>query len=175
MPAPLPPRYCQLCGGALLAATPHADKKAPFFCSSCGQPVYQDPKLAVAVVVRRGEGIVMLRRSQNDRAHGKWILPGGHVDRGEEVLSAARREVREEIGLEVSITGLVGVYSYAGNPWVLLVYEAQANGGVLRAGQEALEVAVFQPPELPWEELGYRSTAAALRDLLGLPDRAGPL
>ncbi|MEW5913136.1 MAG: NUDIX domain-containing protein [Thermodesulfobacteriota bacterium] len=142
------------------------DKQAPFYCSGCGQPVYEDPKVAVAVVVRRNGGIVLLRRSQRDRAYGKWILPGGHVDRGEEITAAAAREVREEIGLEVTITGLLGVYSYVDNPWLLVVYQAQDLGGEIRAGQEALEVAVFRPGELPWQELGYRSTAEALRDLL---------
>jgi len=155
-----------MCGGVLLPAAPHMDKRAPFYCSGCGQPVYQDPKVAVAVAVRQGQGIVLLRRSQRDQAHGKWILPGGHVDRGEEATAAALREVREETGLEAAITGLVGVYSYVDNPWLLVVYQAQAQGGALRAGEEALEVAVFPPGELPWDEMGYQSTSEALRDLL---------
>lgn len=166
MPTIPPPRFCQLCGGALLPATPHADKKAPFYCSSCTKPVYLDPKVAVAVVVRTQGGIVMLRRAQKDIAYGKWILPGGHVDRGEEVPVAAVREVREEIGLKVELTRLVGVYSYPDNPWVLVVYEAEGNGGSPMAGEEALEVAVFKPQDIPWEEFGYQSTADAMHDLL---------
>jgi ADP-ribose pyrophosphatase YjhB (NUDIX family) len=165
---PLPPRYCQACGGSLLPAAPHLDKQAPFYCSRCGQPVYQDPKVAVAVAVRREGGIVLLRRSQHDQAHGKWILPGGHVDRGEEITAAAAREVFEEIGLQVAITGLVGVYSYTNYPWLLVVYQGRDLGGNLRAGSEALEVAVFATDQLPWSELGYRSTTEALRDLLSL-------
>ncbi len=149
-----------------MPATPHADKKAPYFCAACAQPVYLDPKVAVAVVVRTGGGIVMLRRAQKDQAHGKWILPGGHVDRGEEVTTAAVREVREEIGLEVELTKLVGVYSYPDNPWVLVVYEALANGGAPMAGDEALEVAEFAVEDIPWEDFGYQSTADAMHDLL---------
>ncbi|MCF8031681.1 MAG: NUDIX domain-containing protein [Desulfarculaceae bacterium] len=139
---------------------------APFYCSGCGSPVYEDPKVAVAVIVENGDGLLLLRRAQHDQAHGKWILPGGHVDRGEVVARAGVREVAEETGLEVEISRLVGVYSYQDNPWVLVVYAARPVGGELSAGPEALEIRHFTPEELPWDELGYLSTAHALKDHL---------
>jgi ADP-ribose pyrophosphatase YjhB (NUDIX family) len=62
-----------------------------------------------AVVRRRGEPdrILLMRRSDN--AH--WGLPGGYVEPGESVESAAQREVREETGFEIEVGRLVGVYS----------------------------------------------------------------
>jgi ADP-ribose pyrophosphatase YjhB (NUDIX family) len=62
-----------------------------------------------AVVRRRGEPdrILLMRRSDN--AH--WGLPGGYVEPGESVETAAQREVREETGYEIEIGRLVGVYS----------------------------------------------------------------
>jgi ADP-ribose pyrophosphatase YjhB (NUDIX family) len=62
-----------------------------------------------AVVRRRGEPdrILLMRRSDN--AH--WGLPGGYVEPGESVESAAQREVREETGYEIEVGRLVGVYS----------------------------------------------------------------
>jgi ADP-ribose pyrophosphatase YjhB (NUDIX family) len=77
------------------------------------------------------------------------------------------REVGEELGLTVSLTGLVGVYSYPGNPVVLVVYAALAQGGAPIPGREALEVRAFAPATIPWDRLGYVSTGHALRDLLG--------
>ncbi|MCB2190383.1 MAG: NUDIX domain-containing protein [Deltaproteobacteria bacterium] len=139
---------------------------APYACTACGLPVYEDPKVAAAVVVETSEGVLLLRRAQRDQAHGKWILPGGHVDRGEVVPEAAMREVAEETGLRVELTSLLGVYSYNGYPWVLVVYTATANGGRLQSSPEALEMQAFAPQELPWDELGYESTAHALRDYL---------
>jgi ADP-ribose pyrophosphatase YjhB (NUDIX family) len=140
---------------------------------------YMDPKVAAAAVVRDPAGLVyLLRRAQRDQAHGLWILPGGHVDRGEEVHAAAVREVGEEIGLSVRLQGLLGVYSYPGNPVVLVVYAALSDGREPNPGREALEVRGFAPEELPWDSLGYPSTGHALRDILGLaavPARpAGP-
>ncbi|MCB2226391.1 MAG: NUDIX domain-containing protein [Desulfarculaceae bacterium] len=160
------PRFCALCGGKLAVAGGLNPGGAPFYCTGCDAPVYEDPKVAVAVIVENGEGILLLRRAQRDQAHGKWILPGGHVDRGEVVTAAGVREVAEETGLEVELTRLVGVYSYEGNPWVLVVYAARPVGGEVVAGREALEIKVFAPGELPWDELGYVSTAHAIKDHL---------
>jgi ADP-ribose pyrophosphatase YjhB (NUDIX family) len=168
MAQPVTPRFCASCGGALLAAKGLNPGGAPYLCSQCGLPVYEDPKVAAAVVVRTNQGVLLLRRAQRDRAYGKWILPGGHVDRGEVVLEAARREVLEETGLMVEITGLLGVYSYKDYPWVLVVYTAEADGGRLCASPEALEIKAFAPEEMPWDELGYESTAQAMRDYLAL-------
>lgn len=141
----------------------------PLVCSCCGLGVYEDPKLAVAAVVRTPTGqVVLLRRAQRDQAHGLWILPGGHVDRGEELTAAARREVAEETGLGVELEGLVGVYSYPGNPVVLVVFAAASNGQAPQLGREALQIQAFAPADIPWGELGYVSTGQALRDALGL-------
>jgi ADP-ribose pyrophosphatase YjhB (NUDIX family) len=140
-------------------------------CTACGLGVYLDPKVAVAAAVRREGRVVLLRRAQRDAAHGLWILPGGHVDRGEETAAAAVRETAEETGLAVELEGLLGVYSYPANPVVLIAYLARPVGGRLRPGREALEVRSFAPGEIPWDGLGFASTRDVLRDLWG---SAGP-
>lgn len=138
-------------------------------CGSCGQKIYLDPKVAAAAVVRWDDGRVMLlRRAQRDQAHGLWILPGGHVDRGEVAEEAALREVAEETGLQVELERLLGVYTYPDNPVVLIVYLARPTGGELAPGQEALEMALFDQADIPWDELGYLSTGQAIKDMLSL-------
>ena len=62
-----------------------------------------------AVVRRRDEPDQILLMKRSDNAH--WGLPGGYVEPGESVQSAARREVREETGYEIEVGRLVGVYS----------------------------------------------------------------
>ncbi|MGD8563639.1 MAG: NUDIX domain-containing protein [Desulfarculaceae bacterium] len=160
------PKYCQVCGSPLSQNVKDAQGGPPFICADCGMPVYLDPKVAVAVVVESDSGVVLIKRAQKDLAHGRWILPGGHVDRGEVVPEAAVREVSEETGLRIKLKRLLGVYSYPGNPVVLIVYLAQSNGGSLRPGKEALEIATFEPQKIPWDSLGYQSTGQALQDYL---------
>ena len=174
MAIPVIPRFCQACGGLLIRPLPSAQGGPPLVCEKCGLKVYLDPKVAVAAVVRQQGKVFLLRRSQHDAAFGRWILPGGHVDRGEEVAAACLREVYEETGLRVELERLLGVYSYPGNPVVLVVYLARPLSGDLTPGREALELKSFAPPDIPWHELGYTSTGQALRDALGLDPPEGP-
>jgi ADP-ribose pyrophosphatase YjhB (NUDIX family) len=64
--------------------------------------------VAVTAAVRNAQGeLLLIERTDN----GLWALPGGAQDIGESVVQAARREVYEETGVDVEITGLSGIYS----------------------------------------------------------------
>lgn len=74
---------------------------------------YQSPSLAVDVVIlHNNKPRHVLLISRKNEPYG-WALPGGFVDYGETVENAAVREVKEEVGLDVSLLGMVGVYSEA--------------------------------------------------------------
>src|SRR3954471_14585046 len=62
---------------------------------------------ASAIVVDEAGRILLHRRRDNEM----WALPGGVMELGESIAECAVREVREETGLEVEITGIVGIYS----------------------------------------------------------------
>jgi ADP-ribose pyrophosphatase YjhB (NUDIX family) len=94
------------------------------------------------------------------------VFPGGFVDRGEPAATAALRETLEETGLRVSLTGILDAYSYPPHEVVVIVYAADVVGGELQRGDEAEEVRRFRPEEIPWDELAFESTRAALRDYL---------
>jgi len=112
-------------------------------------------------------GIVLLKRGV-EPAMGKWVFPGGYVDRGESVQEAAIRETREESQMDVTLGPLLNVYSYPRSPNVIVVYAAQAVGGELAAGDESVEAKVFAPTEIPWEDLAFDSTRDALKDYIKL-------
>lgn len=140
------PRFCPSCGGGLRPTDVEGHQRP--VCTACGFVYYLDPKVAVAVIVPRGDGIVLGRRAI-DPGMGAWSFPSGYVDRGEVVEEAAVREVAEETGLSVAIEGLVGLYSTAGEPVILAVFAARVLGGQLVAGSEMSEVAIFPPDRLP--------------------------
>ena len=158
-------RFCPRCGGTLERRLLKANEPERLVCGRCGFVFYLDPKVAVGAVCRTEGGIVLLRRGI-EPGYGRWVFPGGYVDRGETLEAAAVREAREEIDAVIRLTGLVNAYSYPGRPVVVIVYGAVVVGGSLRGGQEALEVKTFAPESIPWDDLAFRSTAEGLRDFL---------
>jgi ADP-ribose pyrophosphatase YjhB (NUDIX family) len=135
---------------------------------------YLDPKLAVGTIITDDRNRVVLVRRAIEPGYGKWVFPGGYVDRGEEVRAAAVREAREETGLDVRLERLINIYSYAGRVPVIVVYSATMMGGCLGCDEEGLEARFFEPETIPWEELAFRSTREALQEFLGLT-RPSPL
>lgn len=111
------------------------------------------PNLAVDVVIelldRPGRPIVLIQRERAPTGHA---LPGGFVDIGETVEEAARREAREETGLEVRLTRLLGVYSDPSRDprghTVSIVFVGTATG-IPRAGDDAGAVLVTDPARAP--------------------------
>jgi 8-oxo-dGTP pyrophosphatase MutT (NUDIX family) len=116
-------------------------------------------KPAAAVALFDGDGrILVLRRKDND----KWTMPGGTMDFGESLGQCAVREVREETGFDIEISGLIGTYT---DPNVLiaysdgevrqeftLVYAGKIKGGELRIdheSKEAIWVSVADALNLP--------------------------
>ena len=159
-------RFCALCGDRLEPRVVKAGEAERPVCRGCGHIVYLDPKIAVGTVIRNGDGEIALVRRSIEPGYGKWVYPGGYVDRGEVLLAAAAREALEEANLRIRLDGLINLYSYAGRTPIIVVYAATAVGGELRADDESLEAAWFQVDTIPWGELAFRSTREALRDYL---------
>ena len=123
-------------------------------CPHCGQPVvyYRNPVPTVDALIHiPGRGVVFVKRLNEPFG---WALPGGFVDYGESAEKAAIREAKEETGLTVELTGLLGVYSDpARDPrqhTMSVVYIAQAlDPDELAAGDDAKEVEVFPIGQWP--------------------------
>lgn len=97
-------------------------------------------RVAAYALIERDGGTILVRVNEPDiPAHGKWTLPGGGIDPGEDPRDAAKREVFEETGLEVVIQDLVEVDSevleYQGEllQTIRIVYRAAVLGGDIRA------------------------------------------
>jgi ADP-ribose pyrophosphatase YjhB (NUDIX family) len=99
---------------------------------------------------------------------GRWYIPSGFVEYGDDVEETARREVREETGLLVELGPLSGVYSYFDDPrqnGIIVLYRALIVGGALEAGDDAAEVAFFTARALPPpDQIGFATHRRASRE-----------
>ena len=123
-------RFCPRCGGALERRLLKADRaraarlhalRLRLLPRSEDRRRHDHPRPA--------SGRLVLVRRAIEPGYGKWVFPGGYVDRGEPLTAAAIREAREECGLDVRLDGLVNIYSYPGRAPVIVVYAATAIGG----------------------------------------------
>lgn len=160
-------RFCPRCGGGLDRRVVKASEPKRLVCQACSFIFYQDPKVVAGTVFTLDGGIVLLKRGV-EPALGKWVFPGGYVDRGESVQDAAVRETKEESQLDVKLGPLLNVYSYPRSPNVIVVYTADVIGGRLTAADESLEAGIFSPKELPWHDLAFDSTRDALNDYVNI-------
>ena len=158
-------RFCPKCGGGLDKKIVKTTEPKRLVCQACSFIFYQDPKVVAGTLFTLNGGIVLLQRGV-EPAIGKWVFPGGYVDRGESVRDAAVRETKEESQLDVKLGPLLNVYSYPRSPNVIVVYSAQVVGGTLTAADESTDARVFPAKEIPWHDLAFDSTKDALNDYI---------
>ena len=120
-----------------------------------GAPKPTSRKPSASVIVRNDAGDLLLLRRPDS---GRWTIPTGGLKRNETLTQCASRECREETGLDIEITSLVGVFSdprhviaYADGEVrqpVNTCFAAQVIGGTPRPTDEALEIAWVPPDKL---------------------------
>jgi ADP-ribose pyrophosphatase YjhB (NUDIX family) len=159
-------RFCALCGSEMRMRTVLPDHKRFKVCSRCGFVYFPGPKLVAGCLVIDAGRVLLLRRGLEPQI-GKWTFPGGYVDLGESPAEAALRETREEVGMQVVLGRVLGVYADPDHP-ISAVVVYMAKPGVEEAGvtDEATEVRYFAPQDIPWHEIAFPTTRAALHDWL---------
>jgi ADP-ribose pyrophosphatase YjhB (NUDIX family) len=157
------------CGKSLEQRMPDGDNKLRHVCPACGYIHYRQPKIAAGVVVPYDGGVILIRRGVEPRK-GFWSFPCGFMEIDETAEQAAIRETREESGVEVELEGHIGTYSYT-QSWhdvsvVVVVYLGRVLKGTPVPGDDATEIKVVGPKEIPWNDLAFTSSHAALTDWL---------
>lgn len=157
--------HCGFCGGPL---GPLEGGRQD--CASCGEPLYHDAKPCSAVLVLDADGRVLLARRAVEPARGRWDLPGGFCGPDETPEECARRELHEETGCTIELTGFLGhvvdVYGADGDNTLNALYTARITSGVPAPADDVAELRWFDPDRLPAAgELAFANTAEALARL----------
>ena len=103
-------------------------------------------RTAVVAVVKNSDGAILLTKRAIPPYLGKWVMPGGKIDLGEPITSALKREVMEEVGLDVHVEGLIDIFEIVPSDehrehYVILYYLVSPKGGeVIHNEEEISEV-----------------------------------
>ena len=122
------------------------------------------PRVGSALLVRDEANRILLGKRNKDPMRGSWVIPGGKIHAFESIADAACRELKEETGLDVHVTGQFGVYEIINPPSEhrLVIYSwARVLGGFAKASDDLSEIRFF-----PLSELGGVPTTPLVRRVL---------
>ena len=141
-------KFCPQCGNELEIAEVDGKPRQRCLSESCNYVFWDNPTPVVgAIVVLDGNVVLVRNRLWPEKIFG---LVTGFLERGETPEECVLREVREELGLEGSIAGFVGYYSFFQMNQLILVFHVKAEGEIVM-GEELAEIKSVHPEKLrPW-------------------------
>ena len=155
-----PPKHCSDCG-AVLTEVAEAPGQRRCSSESCGRITYLSPIPVVAAIVELEGDVVLVR------GHGwpeSWFgLVTGFLEPKESPEEAARREVKEELGLDAGESALIGAYAFAQMNQVIIAYHLKARGEIRL---DAAELDAYKRVPLDKLRAWNFGTGAAVKDFL---------
>gem|GEM_PF-105146 len=154
-------RYCPKCGAAALRFI----GLKLVSCTSCGFELYLNAAAAVAALIADEQGRLLIVVRAEEPQKGMWDLPGGFADPGESAEETLRREVHEELGLELAsmryLCSYPNTYDYKGMRYVTMdlgfVCEVKDLAATRVANDEVKQVLFVRPEEIDTARFGFGS------------------
>lgn len=153
--------FCPKCGNKIDVGS------EPPHCSTCNVTYYRNAKPTAGVLPVK-DGKVLLAKRGRDPFKGAWDIIGGFMDADELPEDAAIREAKEETGLDVKITSLLGIYidryGENGDYTLNLHYIAEVIGGEMKPMDDVADLEWVPINDVPLDS-GFQNTKDGLRDL----------
>ena len=157
--------FCPKCGAQTFIVNNEKSKR----CTNCGFVYYFNPSSAVACFIRNTKGELLLVRRAKEPAKGTLDLPGGFVDMYETAEDAARREVKEETGLEIKdcryLFSIPNIYPYCGFDvhTVDMFFECVTDSFIgAKAEDDAAEIVILPIEQIVSDDIGLQSIKKAV-------------
>ena len=138
------------------------------------------PVVGVGAVILQGDAVLLIQRG-NEPLKGIWSIPGGALEVGESLIDGVRREVREEVGLEIEVGEIVEVFERVTRDeqgvvryhYVLIDFVCRPTGGALAAGDDADDAKWVTASDLTAIEV-TAGTPAVIEKAFRMRDEAHP-
>ncbi|MCU7873647.1 MAG: NUDIX hydrolase [Candidatus Thiodiazotropha sp. (ex Lucinoma borealis)] len=163
-------KFCSLCGSLVEIKIPSGDNRPRHVCNACSTIHYQNPKIVVGCIPVWEQKMLLCRRAIEPR-YGLWTVPAGFMENGETSQQGAARETQEEACARVEVEGLYTLFNLPHINQVYLLFRSRLLDLDFAAGEESLEVGLFEEHEIPWEKLAFPVIRESLQ--LYYADRKG--
>ena len=164
--------YCSNCGSPVVLKVPEGDHLPRHVCDRCGTIHYLNPKLVVGSVPTWEGRILLCKRGIEPRL-GLWTIPAGFMENDETLEAGAAREALEEAQIDVEIGSLLLLANVTHARQVHVFFRSRMRTPHFGVTPESLEVKLVDERDIPWDQLAFPSTEAALRHFVA--DRAAGL
>jgi ADP-ribose pyrophosphatase YjhB (NUDIX family) len=154
--------YCSSCGKPVSKKIPPGDNLLRFVCEACQTIHYHNPKIVAGCIPEWGDQILLCRRAIEPKS-GLWTFPAGFMEIGESTEQAAKRETEEEAHAQVEVTSLYAVLSLPHIGQVYMVFRGRMITPEFGAGEESLDVRLFNRDAIPWDVIAFPVVKDALR------------
>ena len=148
-------KYCPRCGSQY-------DKRVGlqnYACSNCKSVIYLNSKPTASAIIADGDSILLGKR-RIEPSKGKWDVIGGFLNLGERPEDGAKREAKEETGLNIELERMLGffmdTYETTGDKTLNICFVARVNGGVLKPGDDINELRWFSVDQIP-KDLAFKN------------------
>lgn len=160
-------RVCPRCSGKLFQKSSNLLQ-----CSNCGFKFYINPVPCNGVIIENQKGEILLVRRAVAPKKGFWDLPGGFININEDLEQSVKREIKEELGVEVEVKKIVNVYNdhylyqNINFPTLGIVVSAKIVGGELKARDDVSGYRFFKQKAIPFEKIAFKGIKRGLKDYL---------
>ncbi len=155
-------KFCNYCGAKVEYKIPASDDHKRAICTQCKAIHYQNPKIITGVIVEH-EGQILLAKRAIQPRYGTWTLPAGFMELGETVQAGARRECFEETEAKLKNVEFFGIYNTISNSQVYTIFRAQLDVKHFTATAESLDVKLYYPKDIPWDNIAFPCVEHALK------------
>ncbi len=162
-------KYCLRCGNKAEAKDNH------LVCSVCGLHFYMNPKACTSVILQNGAGKYLLVKRAYEPKKGYWDFPGGFAEEDEDFEECSRREVKEELGIEIQDLKYLSThkdnYDYQGINYraIGVSYLSQLpEGSKLQPADDVASYKFFSLEEIPMDRLAFPSMHEMVKKLKSL-------
>lgn len=160
-------KFCPLCGAKLLVQNENL-----LICSNCNFHFYINPAPWNAAIIENEKGEILLTKRKYDPKKGYWDWPGGFIMPGETLEESVKREIKEELGVDVQVGKIIGaytaIYKYQTilEPTIGIAVPAKIISGQIKPNDDITKYKYFKPEEIFKMDLAFQSIPQGIKDYL---------
>jgi ADP-ribose pyrophosphatase YjhB (NUDIX family) len=159
-------KHCIRCGSTL------SDKETFLQCITCGFKQFLNPIPANGVIIENDKGEILLVKRKGNPQKGFWDVPGGFIDINESLEHSVQREIREELNIEIQMTGIIGVYEDTylyqeiNLTTLAVIVSAKIISGTMKSSDDIDGFRYFSKDEVLKQQIAFAGVRKGIEDYL---------